>query len=94
MVHVVHFSSMETNSRTMLLEPDERGRISLARVPGELAERYLARRLEDGTVILEPVVVLPVRAVESLTRAMESHGKRRRGEASTTPLAQVLKKKR
>ena len=73
-----------------LLEPDDRGRVSLARLPGDNADRYMARRLEDGTVILEPVVVLPARAVDSLTRALRSNRDRREGNAGTTPLAEVL----
>ncbi len=85
---------MDAISKPTLLEPDERGRISLARVPGDMAERYAARRLDDGTILLEPVVVLPLRAVESLTRALEANGRRRRGESSTTPLDAVLKRRR
>lgn len=75
---------------TTLLEPDERGRLSLARIPGENADRYLARRLDDGTVILEPVVVLPVRALESLRHALVANQRRQSSGGTTTPLDQVL----
>ena len=75
---------------TTLLEPDERGRLSLARIPGDNAERYLARRLDDGTVILEPVVVLPVRALESLRHALVASQRRDASGGATTPLDQVL----
>ena len=76
-----------------LLEPDDRGRVSLARLPGVNAERYMARRLEDGTVILEPVVVLPARSLDSLAEALKSHRARTSGKAGTTPLAEVLAQK-
>lgn len=73
-----------------LLEPDDRGRVSLARLPGENADRYMARRLDDGTVILEPVIVLPARAVESFARAARSNRSRRAGRAGTTALTELL----
>ncbi len=82
-------SQMEGLLQT-LLEPDERGRVSLARVPGANADRYLARRMADGTVILEPVVVLPVRALDSLQHALLARARRESGQGSTTPLETLL----
>jgi hypothetical protein len=72
------------------MEPDERGRISLARLPGRNAARYAGRRLDDGTIVLKPVVVLPVRALDSLRVALTSHNARMRGRSGTTPLSEVL----
>ena len=81
---------MDQSADAMLLESDDRGRVSLARLPGENASRYLARRLDDGTVILEPVVVLPVRALQSLRVALTANQRRGKGQSTTTPLDEVL----
>ena len=49
-----------------MIEPDERGRVSLAKIPGENAERYIGRRLPNGSVILEPAVLVSQQALDSL----------------------------
>jgi hypothetical protein len=50
----------------VLIEPDDRGRVSLSKIPGANAERYLARRLSDGSVILQPAVLMSQQALDSL----------------------------
>lgn len=50
-------SPMPTHTTT-LVERDARGRISLARVSPNLAERYLAREEPGGVIVLEPAVVM------------------------------------
>ena len=85
---------MDSSPELTLIEPDERGRISLARLPGQNAARYAGRRLDDGTIVLEPVIVLPVRALDSLRVALTSHNTRKRGRSGTTPLDQVLADRR
>jgi hypothetical protein len=55
-------------TRGIIVEPDDRGRVSLAKLPGENAERYLAQRLPDGGVLLQPAVVLTAKAIESLLK--------------------------
>lgn len=47
------------------IEVDRRGRTSLARVRRQRFERYDAEELPDGTIILEPVVVVPVESDEA-----------------------------
>lgn len=43
---------------TILVEPDARKRVSLARLNVDLADTYLARVEPDGSIVLEPAVVL------------------------------------
>lgn len=42
----------------ILVETDDRGRVSLARLGAEPRSRYLARTDPDGTVTLSPAVVI------------------------------------
>jgi hypothetical protein len=69
-----------------MIEPDERGRISLSKIPGSNAERYLARRLSDGSVILQPAVLMSRQALEALATLTDAKGETRRGR----PLRDVL----
>ena len=56
----------------VLIEPDDRGRVSLSKIPGANAERYLARRLSDGSVILQPAVLMSRQALDSLATLLET----------------------
>ena len=49
-----------------------RGRVNL----GKLAthDRYLARSLEDGTILLEPAAIVPVTVLRQLETAVETNG--------------------
>jgi hypothetical protein len=55
---------------TLLVEPDDRGRICLSRT-GVLADRYVVHRLDNGILMLEPAVVLGVRESAELTQARQ-----------------------
>jgi hypothetical protein len=54
-----------TTSET-IVEPDERGRVTLTKIPGASASRYVGRTLPDGSVLLTPVVLLTQRDVVAL----------------------------
>jgi hypothetical protein len=54
-VDTVHTTTDETSD--VLLDVDDRGRASLARL-GAAGKRYLGRVDPDGTIVLEPAVVL------------------------------------
>jgi hypothetical protein len=71
----------------LLLEPDDRGRISLAKVPGSTADRYIVRPLPGGSLLLQPAVVLSRQSVESLLKVVEA---RRDGPRRGRPLNEVL----
>lgn len=43
-----------------LITPDQRGRISLARLKHPVASHYLVTREDDGTIILRPAVITTV----------------------------------
>lgn len=60
---------------SLLVEPDDRGRVSLGRA-GDLADRYVVHRLGNGVLMLEPAVVLGAREMEELlaARAAASRG--------------------
>lgn len=70
---------------SLLVEPDERGRVSLSRA-GELADRYVVHRLDNGVLVLEPAVVLGVREAAELTQARQSVTRRQ----PAAPLGAVL----
>jgi hypothetical protein len=71
----------------VIVEPDDRGRISLSRFPGPTAERYVGRRLLDGSIILQPAVVLTEQALASL---MKVHSARTAGRPQGRALREVL----
>jgi hypothetical protein len=71
----------------VLIEPDERGRVSLSKIPGANAERYLARRLSDGSVLLQPAVLMSQQALDSLATLLEA---KRSGAPTGRPLQDVL----
>jgi hypothetical protein len=52
---------MTDNDQRVLIELDARGRASLARLGRPEHRRYLARVEADGTIILTPATVVPVR---------------------------------
>jgi hypothetical protein len=70
-----------------MIEPDERGRISLSKIPGANADRYLARRLADGSVVLQPAVLLSRQALVSLAALAEA---KRSGARTGRPLRDIL----
>jgi hypothetical protein len=72
----------------IIVEPDDRGRISLAKIPGVNAERYVGRRLPDGSIILQPAVVLTSTALESL---LELQASPRPVPRSGRPLSEALR---
>jgi len=51
---IIVFMSTIEDTR-VLLETDQRGRLTL---PGVIKRRFLARTEDDGTIILEPAVVM------------------------------------
>jgi hypothetical protein len=59
-------------SSDVIVEPDERGRVSLSKIPGANAERYIGRRLSDGSVLLQPAVVMTYQALVSLGKVQEA----------------------
>jgi hypothetical protein len=71
----------------VLIEPDERGRVSLSKIPGANAERYLARRLSDGSVILQPAVLMSRQALDSLATLLET---KRSDPQAGRPLRDIL----
>jgi hypothetical protein len=72
-----------------MIEPDERGRISLSKIPGANAERYLARRLADGSVVLQPAVLLSRQALDSLAALAQAKGS---GARTGRPLRDILER--
>jgi hypothetical protein len=70
----------------ILVEADERGRVSLARLGGA-GRQYLATVHKTGTITLEPAVVLTEREAEELARARE-----RATTGKTVPLADALRR--
>jgi hypothetical protein len=54
---------------SVIVECDERGRVSLARVAAVRAERYVATARADGSIVLEPATVLPSSALSRLVAA-------------------------
>jgi hypothetical protein len=54
---------------SVLVECDERGRVSLARVTSVRAERYVATVRADGSIVLEPAAVLPSAVLSRLVAA-------------------------
>jgi hypothetical protein len=54
---------------SIIVECDERGRVSLARVAAVRAERYVATSRADGSIVLEPATVLPSSVVSRLVAA-------------------------
>lgn len=59
-------------SLDVILEQDDRGRVTLSKIDGEVADRYLGRRLPDGSILLQPAVVLPTQALAALARLRSS----------------------
>lgn len=49
---------MSTDIDMMVIDVDSRGRVSLGKLLREGTERYLAHVEPDGTVILQPAVVM------------------------------------
>lgn len=70
-----------------MIEPDERGRISLSKIPGANADRYLARRLADGSVVLQPAVLMSRQALDSLAALVEAQ---KGGAPTGRPLREIL----
>jgi hypothetical protein len=62
-------NSVSTTLAQVLLEPDDRGRVNLSRVDGPKAQRYIAERLLDGSIMLRPAALLTERALESYVQA-------------------------
>jgi hypothetical protein len=56
----------------IIMESDDRGRVSLAKLPGDNAARYVGRRLADGSILLQPAVVLTSNALKSLVALQAS----------------------
>ena len=71
----------------VLIEPDERGRVSLSKIPGVNAEQYIGSRLPNGSVLLQPAVLLPTAALESLVKLQDPS---RRASRPGRPLREVL----
>lgn len=59
-------------SLDVIVEPDDRGRVSLAKIPGRNADRYVGRRLSDGAVILQPAVVMTYQSLTSLSAVIRN----------------------
>ena len=70
-----------------MIEPDERGRVSLSKIPGNNADRYIARRLPNGSIILQPAVLIPTQALDSLVALQAT---RRNGKREGRALGDVL----
>jgi hypothetical protein len=75
-------------SSDVIVEPDERGRVSLSKIPGTNAERYIGRRLSDGSVLLQPAVVMTYQALVSLGNVQEARRRPLGGEPRS--LSEVL----
>lgn len=71
----------------VIVEPDDRGRVSLSRLPGANAARYVGRRLSDGSIILQPAVILTEQALASLVKV---HAANQAGRPKSRPLREVL----
>jgi hypothetical protein len=54
---------------SVIVECDERGRVSLARVASVRAERYVATARADGSIVLEPATVVPSAVLSRLVAA-------------------------
>jgi hypothetical protein len=76
---------------TIVLEPDDRGRVNLNRVPGQIASKYIAERNADGSIVLWPAALLTERALESYVQARISHATRP-NDAPLLMLNEVLAK--
>ena len=57
----------------VLVEPDDRGRVSLSKLPGVNAQRYVGRRMADGSIVLRPALVMSYQALQSLLK-VQSRG--------------------
>ena len=77
-------------SLDVLVEPDDRGRVSLSKIPGANVERYVGRRLADGSIILQPAVVMTRQALTSLLTIQRTADQR--SVSKTKPLGEVLKR--
>ena len=75
-------------SSDVIVEPDERGRVSLSKIPGTNAERYIGRRLSDGSVLLQPAIVMTYQALVSLGKVQEA--RRRPPSGQPRELGEVL----
>jgi hypothetical protein len=75
-------------SSDVIVEPDDRGRVSLSKIPGVNAERYIGRRLSDGSVLLQPAIVMTYQALTSLAKVQEA--RRRPTTGQPRPLREVL----
>lgn len=71
----------------VLVEPDDRGRVSLSKLPGTNAERYVGQRMADGSIVLRPAVVMSYRALQSLMKVQAASD---RGRLPGKPLREVL----
>lgn len=75
-------------SSDVIVEPDDRGRVSLSKIPGANAERYIGRRLIDGSVLLQPAVVMTYQALVSLGKVQMA--RQRSASGAPSPLSDVL----
>jgi hypothetical protein len=62
-------SLSEEPDGVVILEPDDRGRVTLSRIPGATKARYLAHRRPDGCIVLKPAAVMTEQALESYVQA-------------------------
>jgi hypothetical protein len=69
----------------IIVEQDERGRVSLARLATEGTTRYLARSLPGGSILLQPAVVMTKQEIESLLAAQL-----RQNQRAGRPLREAL----
>ena len=71
----------------VLVEPDDRGRVSLSKIPGANVDRYVGRRLPDGSILLQPAVVMSHQALRSL---LQVQSRASTGPRQSIPLGEVL----
>jgi hypothetical protein len=68
----------------VILEPDDRGRVTLSRIPGANKARYLAHTRSDGCIVLKPAAVMTEQALESYVQARISQASRQGVEGLRT----------